>query len=233
VGGAVREAGGGGVVKGGFSGKGGGSIKSGGQVFLNFIHNQKVTAKGNVMINEEAIQAQITTEGGLIMTKGKGMLIGGVIRCGKFVEVNELGNEQYVNTVLFVSDAPKQELLSKQVKNEIQTLNDKFAETQKIIAKLLELKYQGGWQSDHEALYRQMEQALVVIPEAIKQGENKLKKIEDEMQAIRNSAYIKVSDKVYTGVKMKIAGCSSKIEHDISGALFKVIDYQVAAIPLI
>lgn len=230
---ATVEAGGDVVIKGGYVGKGEGVIKAGGQVIVNFVHNQKINAKGNIYINEEAIQGQINTEASLIMTNGKGVLMGGMVRVGKFIEVNELGNDQYISTLLFVADTPKQELLIKQLKNDIQTLNDKYAEAQKIIAKLLELKYQSGWKPDHETLYRQMEKCLVDIPENINQTETRLKELESEVMSIKNNAYIKIMDKVYSGIKMKIAGLPRKIENDVAGVIFKIIDNKVEAIPIV
>lgn len=224
---AFIEAGGNVAIKGGFIGKGKGLVKAGGDVFLNFINGQRVSAAGNLSVSEEVVQSQITVEGAVFMTAGKGILIGGMTRAGKFIEVNQLGNDQCVDTVLMTGDTSKLEVQIKYVKNEISQHDSSFKEIKKTIAKLLELKYQSGWNSEQEKIYREIEKQLVELPKITQEMIAKLEELEKEVLLVKKNAYIRINNIIYPGVKIKIAGFPRKIESEIAGVVYRVLNNKV------
>lgn len=229
---AIIEAGNDVVIKGGFLGKGKGIIKAGGQVIASFVHNQRINAKGDIIINESCIQAQVNTEGALMMTAGQGVLVGGMVRTLKNVEVNELGNDQYVSTVLFVGEAAKHEVQIKRFKAEVEGADKEFENVKKTIAKLLEIKYKSRWSAEQESKYRSMEQKLVDFPKDIEEKKQKLAHLEEDLARIKREAYIKVVLTAYPGIKMKVAGYPRKVEQEMSNLIFRVEDNKVEMFPI-
>ena len=229
---AIIEAGGDVVIKSGFLGKGKGIIRAGGQVWVNFVHNQRINAKGDITINESCIQAQITTEGALKMTTGQGILVGGMVRTIKNVEVNELGNDQYMSTVLVVGEAAKHEVQIKRLKAEVENADKDFEEVKKSVAKLLEIKYKSGWSREQEEKYRELEQKLVDFPIETEEKKQKLTELEEELARIKREAYIKVVLTAYPGIKMKVAGYPRKVEDEMTNLIFRAVDNRVETFPV-
>ena len=228
----IVEAGGNVVVKGGFLGRGKGIIKAKNELYLNFVHDQRVTAGGKIYISEESINAQISTEDALIMTGGRGNLMGGMVRTGRFVEVNELGNQQNSKTILIVGDVSKLEVQIKFLKIEIEKAEDGMKSIQSAVAKLLELKYGSGWQDNEEEQYRALERKLVEIPKLTNEKIEKMKELEKEANQLKKDAYVRVNGVVHAGVNMKITGFPRKIEDDIAGVVFRVVNKKVEIEPL-
>ncbi len=72
-------------ISGGVRSSGGAILKAGGNVQVNFVENTHVEAGGNIIINREAINSDITAGGDVEVTWNKGRIIGGIITAGCFV----------------------------------------------------------------------------------------------------------------------------------------------------
>lgn len=109
---ATVRAGGQVEVKGGILMPDGGEVTAEGQVIANYATNARIRAAGDVFIANEIQNSVIRTEGKLYAISGKGTIQGGEILVGKGVEVNEIGSELGVATVVgvHIADARDEEL---------------------------------------------------------------------------------------------------------------------------
>ena len=105
----------------------GGQITAEGHVTAQFATNARITAAEDVIIGNEINHCLIRTPGQVACTKGKGIIQGGVIVCGRGLECNELGSPLGVTTVVGVSirTDDDQEALAerKALKEEIERLD--------------------------------------------------------------------------------------------------------------
>ncbi|WP_415520191.1 MAG: FapA family protein [Desulfovibrio aminophilus] len=81
----------------------GGLIRAGGHVTAQFATNARIQAEGDVVIGNEITHCAIRTQGQILAVKGKGIIQGGTLVCGKGLECNELGSPLGVATVVGVS----------------------------------------------------------------------------------------------------------------------------------
>ncbi|WP_272701043.1 DUF342 domain-containing protein [Desulfovibrio sp. Fe33] len=87
-------------VKGGILMPDGGEIVSDGRVVANFAINARIRAGHDVVIANEIQNSSIHTDGRLIALSGKGTVQGGEVLARKGIEINELGSELGVATLV-------------------------------------------------------------------------------------------------------------------------------------
>ncbi len=90
------------VVKGGIVGGPQSSVESQGAVSAQFLEAAQLRAGGDVQVHNGILNSQVTAEGHVSTTEGKGYIVGGVLRATKGVEVNELGSPAGVRTIVDV-----------------------------------------------------------------------------------------------------------------------------------
>ncbi len=99
---AVLEAGGDIEIKGGILMDKGGKISSKGGVSALFAKNAVIESHGDVNIAHEINNCIVFASRKVIVTRGRGKIIGSTIRCGKGLEANELGSSLGVETNIFL-----------------------------------------------------------------------------------------------------------------------------------
>jgi hypothetical protein len=221
------------TVRGGVVGQGTGFIKARGNVILNFIHNQKVSALGDILIEHESVQANLSAGGSIIMNKSKGFLIGGTAQATKSAEVNVVGNEQYANTVLIVGNTDRFESQIEQFDRELAQTDENLKKVKEKISELLELKMKAPWRPEMEESYRSMERLLVELPERTHELLRQKEALQRQVRQIMRSSFIKVNKRVYPGVSLKIAGCPRKFESEWGPSMFRVIDNELVGLPIV
>jgi len=80
----------------------GGQVVSEGELIAGFAMNADIKAGGDIIIGNEIQNSLIHTDGKLIATSGKGTIQGGTVVTKKGIEVNELGSELGVATLVGV-----------------------------------------------------------------------------------------------------------------------------------
>ena len=220
------------VVRGGVVGQGKGYIRARGDVFLNFIHNQKVSTISNIKIDQESVQANLSAGGSIIMIGGKSCLIGGMAQATKSAEINIIGNEQYANTVLIVGNTEKLETQILEKDKELVQNDDNLKKVKTKISELMELKMKVPWTPELEQVYRTLEQLLVQLPLRTRELIQQKEELQKQIQLIASQAYIKVNKRVYPGVSFKIAGCPRKFESEWGPSIFRVVDNELVGLPL-
>jgi uncharacterized protein (DUF342 family) len=99
---ATVRAGGNIEVSGGILMPDGGSVRAGGSISAAYATNARLAAGGDVIIANDITNSEIHAEGRLVGTRGKGHVQGGNIITGKGLDINELGSELGVRTVVGV-----------------------------------------------------------------------------------------------------------------------------------
>jgi uncharacterized protein (DUF342 family) len=221
------------LVKSGFVGQGKGIIQAGGRVIVSFVNNQKVIAEGDIEISQGAIQADLTAGNAIIMNSGKGMLIGGIARATKYAEIDTVGNDQYIKTMLIVGITEKLETELAQIEKEIPLNIENLKKVKAKIAELASLKQTKHWSPELEQTYRSLEKLLVDLPKNGKELEKKREEIRQGIEKIRRESYIKITQKVYSGASFKVAGFSRKFENDWNAAIFRISENELVAASII
>ncbi|WCL50503.1 DUF342 domain-containing protein [Leptospira sp. GIMC2001] len=94
------------VLSGGFMGRGGGTIQSDGEIYAKFVEQGKMISGKSVYIEEAAMHSEITAELDVVVSGGRGEIIGGDIIAGRSVTCNKLGAVVETKTTLTVGTPP-------------------------------------------------------------------------------------------------------------------------------
>jgi uncharacterized protein (DUF342 family) len=138
--GANVEAGGNIEIKQGVVGKELTYLKAGGSVNAKFLETVRVEADGNVEIDNFISNSTVVTSARVLVTKGKGSIIGGIISATEGIEVNtvgaDLGNPTHL--IVGVNQTVQKELTK--LEDESQKINDKLDEIGKTLGPNVNLK---------------------------------------------------------------------------------------------
>lgn len=90
-------------VQGGILMPDGGLVMARENVMVSYMNNAHVTAHGNIIFKNEISNSRIQALGHVRSEKGKGIIQGGVATCSLGMEVNELGTELGVQTIVGIN----------------------------------------------------------------------------------------------------------------------------------
>lgn len=92
-------------VNGGIAARSKGKIATGGEIFTKFCNEANILAQGNITIIREAMNSRLHTRGQL--TIARGALIGGYAFAHKGAEINIIGSDADIETIIAIGIDPK------------------------------------------------------------------------------------------------------------------------------
>lgn len=152
------------LVKGGVMQResGDGYIHSMGNVNVKFAQNAKIYSYQNVTVGDFVMNGEIHAKGGVEVTKGKGCIVGGVVKACTTIKAKQLGSEAGAITQVEIEYDPK--ILRKFVRN----IEDKTEEYNASTATKEELDAVVKQQKDYMASVR--EAAAIIVEGVIYPG---------------------------------------------------------------
>jgi len=188
------------IVKGGFFGSSGNSgiIKAKGDVTIKWIDGQDVISEGTLTIGGEAINCKLFGKKGVIVQGSMGKISGGEVASRYSIQAPELGSEGGATTRLKVAfDAAMLEQL-KQVKDELERINEDHARVKEGLTALYRLQMDKKLSPEKEAVLSKLEAFLKGVPE--KKAELKANRdtLLEKLKDIENAEII-AEKKVYPG----------------------------------
>ncbi|MCF8146062.1 MAG: FapA family protein [Deltaproteobacteria bacterium] len=221
-------------VKGGIIGSGEGKVHAGGNITVRFIENAQVHANGNILISNDIVRSNVSADGRIIDTGGKGRIRGGSVNAGKMIEMNEIGSPAGIVTHVSVG-------VASEFRERFVEISKKLAEFRKskvrINVALSKYDNLGKDKTIPDALLRKLEMLRehrrnVVIEEEkiLKERELLSKKLsisDDKPLAV------KVKGIVYSGTTVFVNGYALKIKDDIEGKVIFILDEEELAVKMI
>lgn len=80
----------------------GGYVEAGGGISALYAQNAVLRARGDVNIAHEINNCEVTAGKNVIATRGRGKIVGGILRCGEAVLAKEIGSPAGVETQIFL-----------------------------------------------------------------------------------------------------------------------------------
>jgi len=80
------------LVYGGFVGSGKGLIRAGGDVVVSFVRNQTISARNNIMINGEAVDARLMAGNSVLIESARAWIVGGETVAKRAIRAFHIGN---------------------------------------------------------------------------------------------------------------------------------------------
>ena len=198
-------------VRGGIIMDKGGKIVAGGGVSAMYASNAIIEAAGDVNIANEVTNCTIMARRQMIARRGRGKIIGGVIRAGEGVVANELGSELGVETTILVGLAGKDRAIDSTQRKALQ------AGLQKIYAVV-------GSGDPRTILTQAAPEKRQAVAELLKkriQMEKELKELEAkeaqarDITALAENAKVRVFQVVHPGTVFNFFGKAFKVDKPI------------------
>lgn len=215
------------TVGGGIQGQGRGEIKVEGDIYCRFIENCKATAGGAIVVGEDIMHSQVFAGRSIQVGGRKGLIVGGVIRATDSIECKVLGAafgtpttlEVGVNPSLFEQFSQLQAAMAK-IENELTRLKQGITRLEQLQATT------GSLPPSRQELLNQLTRAHDQRSQELSNIAWQLAQQEQAMAAIKN-ANVKVSDTVYTGVKVTIGKSVYHVREQKRGGIFKLEEGDV------
>jgi len=223
-------AGGNVLIKNGFLGKGDGLITAEGNVILKFCENQKITAKGDIIVGEAVLNSVLKTDSRVEVTGKKGVIVGGMVFAKKGVSIKELGNYQENKTEVIVGIDEELMKKTEEIEVEFQKNEENIESIKKAIYRLLKKKMKNKHLPDEQAkLLVKLQKLQEILPAQRQQTEKQREEIEEELKKYEHVS-VTVAAKVYPGVRIRIQKYNKIITKEMNGATFKVKNGEIQAV---
>jgi len=209
------------LLKSGFVGHGDGKIYAEGDVFLTFVENQNIYAKGNIFVSDALLHSTVETDGKVVVSGKKG-IVGGLISASESIEVHNAGSDAYTKTILRIG--LNRETREKLIQYNIDVQNNKsnIVRIDNMLKKYEQLKrIKHGLPAKEQAQLMK----LVAIRKKLTDAAEELKNIKaklDEAYAKFEQAFIKINQKVCPGVNIEIGHAKMIIQEYMQRTIFKL-----------
>jgi hypothetical protein len=204
-------------VKGGILMPDGGEIVSDGRVIANYAVGARIRARHDVVIANEIQNSTIRTDGRLVALSGKGTVLGGEILSRKGVEVNELGSELGVATVVGIifENAEDEDLREERIR---------------VVRSIKKIDATLGTEPPEQLLARAPEARRPALAEVIRHRDalvlrrdalsEKINRLTLHHQQELEGVAIKVKKFVHPGTVLKFGNVKKKVEKRMEASVF-------------
>lgn len=126
------------VLSGGFMGRGQGTIHAEGEIYAKFVEQGKMISGKSVFIEEASMHSDITAEEDVVVSGGRGEIIGGDIIAGRSILCNKLGAVVETKTILTVGTPPEIIKELEKMRIDIQSKKEVLGKVEQTMNKLID-----------------------------------------------------------------------------------------------
>ncbi len=208
------------IVKGGFIGKGHGLIKSDEDVTIHHVNNQRIEALGDIIIGEEALNAELQAGHDLKILGKKGAIIGGNTYAVNKIETRIAGVESGVITVLSAGVNKEMMLRIRELEGLIEKNEENLKKIKQNVYNLFRIKLdKKTLPSDKELLLEHLKKAQVNLPAQIERMKAELNQLMKDKEKYRYSA-LEVIDTVHAKTRVVMGEDTLELKETFHCAVF-------------
>jgi uncharacterized protein (DUF342 family) len=201
------------TLHGGMTGQGSGVLRAGGDIFAKYVENSHITATGS--ITAECIMHSVVRAGaGIDLIGKKGLLVGGSAKAREYVKAVTIGSPFATLTEIAVGGDPKLNDRIKDIKAEIKMLEAEQKKAEYALQIFKNMENSGIQLTEQKVLTYNRTNTIYEEQKA------RLASLKAEYDAIDNAVrcnidgFVRVSNFIYSGVKVSIANYHTLISED-------------------
>jgi len=223
---AEIESGGSVLIKKGFLGRNKGKITAKGDVNARFVENAEINAN-NVRIYEAIMHSYITAKDSIIVSGGRGLIVGGRVMAQNVIEANIIGSSLATKTYVEIGLEPELRKNFKAAKDELETVEDNLDKINKSVDLLRKMKEKGMKLPPNK---REMFSKLKTTKDEL---ETKKIELEEEIEELKeqltasDEAVIKVNNCIFPGVQLLSSKDKMIIRNKISKCAFTEVNKEL------
>ncbi|HHV29895.1 DUF342 domain-containing protein [Acetivibrio mesophilus] len=201
------------ILRRGMQGLGKGILKSGGDIIARYIENSIIDAKGDIKA-EAIMHSNVKCGNKLELSGKKGLLIGGKCKVGREISAKVIGSYLATHTDVEVGTDPQLKERYKEIRDEIQKLEEDLVKTEQAIAILKKLEAAGKMSPEKQELMVKSVRTKIYHSNRLNELKEELVVTEQRLQKEANGK-IKVFDHIYPGTKVTIGTSMLYIKEDL------------------
>lgn len=214
------------LIKKGFLGRNKGKITAKGDVNARFVENAEIKAN-NVRIHEAIMHSHVTAKDSIIVTGGKGLIVGGRVMAQNIIEANMIGSSLATKTYVEIGLEPELRKNFRAAKDELETVEDNLDKVNKSVDLLRTMKEKGMKLPPNK---REMFSKLKTTKDELetrKVGlEEEIEELEEQLTA-SDEAVIKVNNCIFPGVQLLSSKDKMIIRNKISKCAFTEVNKEL------
>ncbi|NHN28356.1 DUF342 domain-containing protein [Paenibacillus agricola] len=228
--GADIEADGSIEISAGILGHNKGVIKAGKHVKSSFIQDATVYAE-EVIVSLSIMHSNVHATHSVICKGSKGLIVGGIIQAGEFVQARTVGNSMSTVTVIEVGVVPEMRNELVLLRSQLRSVNENIEKSGKALTLLDHLAALGQLTPEKVSMRVKLNHTKKQFIE--EQGLFKERVLEIE-RSLEDSekANVEVAATIYSGAKIVIGRYTKFVKDPISRVKFQLTDGDIAMIPL-
>ncbi|MDF2962592.1 MAG: polymerase [Paenibacillus sp.] len=207
-----------------------GVIRAGKRIKSSFIQDATVIAE-EVSVTQSIMHSTVRAGKEVVCKGTKGLIVGGIIQAGELVAARTVGNSMSTATVIEVGVLPELRNELGQLRTQLRTVNENVEKTDKALALLDQLAAAGQLGPDKVAMRIKLNHTKKQISEEQSTIKDRVYEIEKSLED-SDKAKVEVGSIIYSGAKVVIGRYTKFIKDPISHVRFRLVDGDIAMIPL-
>lgn len=207
------------ILKRGMQGRGKGKINTKGDVIAKFIENASVKADGNIKC-DAILHSTVLARKDVEVIGKKGLIVGGDVRTGTKIHVNQLGSNMETITNISVGINPLLSNEFEEIKSNQEKYRDDLEQIEKNLNILKEKQKNGLLDERKKGILQKLTREKINIQIKNKSNEKRFEEIREQLlNGVKGN--VKVDSKVYPGVKITIGDVSRYVREEINCCCFR------------
>jgi hypothetical protein len=226
VGAAKIESGGSVLIKKGFLGRNKGEITAKGDVNARFVENAEIKAN-NVRVHEAVMHSQVTAKDSVVVSGGKGLIVGGRVMAQNVIEANMIGSSLATKTYIEIGLEPELRKNFKAAKDELETVEDNLDKVNKSVDLLNSMKEKGiKLPANKKEMFSKLKVTRDELEKRKAELDLEIEELEEQLTA-SDEAVIKVNKCIFPGVQLLSSKDKMIIRNRIAKCAFTEVNKEL------
>jgi len=198
-----------------------GVIECGGDLFLEYADQCKITAGGDICFKRALMHCNVEAEGSIRLAEdGNGVIAGGELSSGGEVDCNTLGSKVGTKTIVRVGVSPSLLKQQRKIEAKKEELDSKIVAVKKNIRYLTKLAEERKIDEKQKLLAVKFIQLLENLEKKKKEVDELLNKVHELVKKVKRKGRVIVRKICYPGVSVHIRNGKFQVKEELEGVKF-------------
>lgn len=203
-----------------------GLVKAGRNVRSSFIHDGNVIAGEDVLVHQSIMHSHVRAGRKVVCAGAKGLVVGGTIQAGEYVQARTIGNSMSTATVVEAGVKPelRSELL--ELRGRVRQLTENLDKTGKALHLLDQMAAAGQLTADKMAMRVKFGSTRKRLTQELEEAKDRMLEIEKSVEETGN-ARVDVINAVYGGTKIVLVRSTRFVKEPVKRITFQYSEGEI------
>ena len=198
-----------------------GFVKAGVDVKSSFMQEANVYAGQNVIVSQSILHSNVRAGKSVICKGVKGLIVGGSVQAGEYIQARTVGNTTSTATALEVGVSPELRAELVQLRSSIKHISENLDKTEKALTLLDQMAAAGTLTQEKFDMRTKLQAARRAATEELAAAKERIWEIESSLEDIEK-AMVEITGTVYAGTKVVIGRYTRFIKDSTTRVAFQL-----------